>query len=824
MSRPLDILVIEDQPADFMLLERHLNHHGVSVSCQRIDSNAQLEVALHRHWDLILSDYNVPGMDIRVSLKTIRRQHPNLPVILVSGTVGDETAVELLKQGLNDFIIKDRLGRLADAIQRAIALANEHIARQLAETALINSEEQYRQLFESSRDALMLVQAPLGVICRANRAALLLFGAGSEADLTSVEPWKFSPAHQPDGRLSREKAEAILAMTLRDGSSLFEWEHQRFNGENFSADVLLTTLEFGNETLIQATVRDITERKNADVDMRIAATIFKSQQGMLVTDANNVILRVNEAFTVITGYTSEEVIGENPRILSSGLQGPDFYKAMWATIQALGSWDGEIWNKRKNGEIFPEHMTITAVKNREGCITNYVATLTDITMDKQAADEIKNLAFYDPLTHLPNRRLLQDRLNQALAYSERSGKSGAVLFIDLDNFKIINDTHGHARGDQLLQQVAERLTTCVREGDTVARIGGDEFVLILEDLSANPIESAAQAESVGAKIMDTLNQPYCFDNQEYFNTTSVGITLFKGHDLAYEELFKQSDIAMYQAKSNGRNTICFFDPRMQDVINARSLLEAALRTAISRNQFVLYYQIQVDLHLKPFGAEALIRWKSADHKLISPAEFIPIAEDTGLILPIGKWVLETACQQLRQWQLDPATRNLILSVNVSARQFRHANFVTEVLEIITGSGIDPTRLKLELTESILLDNVESIIKTMSALTSMGVRFSLDDFGTGYSSLQYLKQLPLHQLKIDQSFVRDLAKSSNDRAIVNTIIAMANSLNLDVIAEGVETQEQRQFLEDAGCVHYQGYLFGSPVPIHEFQARINSGVS
>ncbi|MGZ8982501.1 MAG: EAL domain-containing protein [Methylotenera sp.] len=568
-----------------------------------------------------------------------------------------------------------------------------------------------------------------------------------------------------------------------------------------------------------AAARDITDYKKAETELLIAATAFESQEGMFVTDANSLILRVNHAFTNITGYAANEVVGQTPQRLSSGLHNAAFYAAMWASINSTGAWEGEIWDRRKNGEVYPEHLTITAVKDMDGTVTNYVATLTDITVSKAAADEIMNLAFYDPLTSLPNRRLLLDRLKQALASSARSGREGALLFLDLDHFKTLNDTLGHDIGDLLLQQVAERLTSCVREGDTVARLGGDEFVVMLENLSEQDIEAASQAETIGTLILAALNQPYQLATHVYHSTSSIGATLFNDHQSEMEELLKQADIAMYQAKAAGRDTLRFFDPQMQDTINAHAALEGQLRDALEKQQFQLYYQIQVDSLGHPLGAEALIRWLHPERGLVSPIQFIPLAEETGLILPIGQWVLETACAQLKAWQHDALTRDLTLSVNVSAKQFRQPSFVNQVQVAIQSHAIDPMRLKLELTESILLENIEDTISTMSALKEVGIRFSLDDFGTGYSSLQYLKQLPLYQLKIDQSFVRDIAIDSSDQAIVRTIIAMAHTLNLNVIAEGLETEEQRQLLLTNGCTHYQGYLFGRPVPIEQFEAAL-----
>jgi len=572
----------------------------------------------------------------------------------------------------------------------------------------------------------------------------------------------------------------------------------------------------GNLLMSRAVLYDMTEQKRLESDLRLAAVAFETTQGILVTDANSVIRRVNRALTQITGYSEKEIIGQTPKMFKSGHHDAAFYTAMWETINSTGSWQGEIWDRRKSGEIYPKWMTISAIKLDDGTVTHYVSTHVDISGLKAAENEIENLAFYDPLTKLPNRRLLQDRLYHAKASIDRTGRTGALLNIDLDNFKSVNDTLGHAMGDVLLQQVAERLQACLRAGDTVARLGDDEFVIILENLDAQLIEAAAQAKEVGEKMLATLNQPFFLGKKEFHSTASIGIAVFNGSQKGMTNLLKHADIAMCQAKKAGRNTICFFDPQMQEAINSRSVLESELRNAIECRQFFLHYQLQVDHLMRPFGAEALIRWVHPARDLVSPAEFIPIAEETGLIIQIGKWVLDTACAQLSVWQLDEKTKDLMLSVNVSAKQFRQADFAELVKAIVQRHGINPSRLKLELTESILLDDVESVISTMKEINALGVRFSLDDFGTGYSSLQYLKRLPLHQLKIDQSFVRDLTVDNSDQAIVNTIVAMAHSMNLNVIAEGVETQEQRMLLEKAGCSHFQGYLFGRPMPIREFK--------
>jgi len=561
------------------------------------------------------------------------------------------------------------------------------------------------------------------------------------------------------------------------------------------------------------------ESHRSQRELRIAATAFESQGGMMVTDPLQRILRVNRAFTDITGYEAEDIIGKSPVILSSGRQDADFYAKMWTSINDTGAWEGEIWNRHKNGEIYPQHLGISVVHDSNGEISNYVATLTDISQRKQAGEEIKHLAIFDPLTGLPNRRLLLDRLQQALASSVRSGQSFALLFVDLDKFKTLNDTLGHDIGDMLLQQVAERLTSCVREGDTVARLSGDEFVVILEELNKNPFEAASKAELVGEKILARLTLPYQLATHQYRCSSSIGVTLFKDRASGVDELLVQADIAMYQAKKGGRNALRFFDPKMQESINLRADLEEDLRKAIENNQFHLHYQIQVDDMRKPSGAEVLIRWQHPQRGMVSPAQFIPLAEETGLILPIGEWVLEHACAQLNIWQQEVSTSKLVLAVNVSAKQFRQAGFAEQVQATVMRHGINPTRLKLELTESMLLDNIEETITTMHVLRKFGVQFSLDDFGTGYSSLQYLKRLPLDQIKIDQSFVRDLVSDDSSAAIVSTIIVMAQSLGLEVIAEGVETKEQQKLLLAKGCRHYQGYFFGRPMPIANFEQQL-----
>jgi diguanylate cyclase (GGDEF)-like protein/PAS domain S-box-containing protein len=576
----------------------------------------------------------------------------------------------------------------------------------------------------------------------------------------------------------------------------------------------------GRVQYFQAIGQDITQRKRDQEELRIAATAFESQVGMTITDSNSIILKVNKAFSEITGFCAEEAVGQTPRMLSSGRHGASFYAAMWQSLSLNGKWAGEIWNRRKSGEVYPEWLTVTAVKDNSGQNTHYVGTFLDISDRKLADDRIKELAFYDPLTRLPNRRLLMDRLDVALASCNRHLRRGALLFVDLDNFKLINDTLGHHRGDRLLELVALRLSAWVRDGDTVARLGGDEFVVMLEDLSEHEIDAAMQAEAVSAKIHSALNQAYQIEGVDHHSTPSIGITLFGGgQSEAIEEPLKRADLAMYQAKAAGRNTMRFFEPRMQEEISSRAELEDGLRDALERNEFLLYYQPQISGPKKITGAEALVRWNHPVRGIVPPGDFIALAEESDLILALGEWVLNTACMQLAQWADRPQLAHLTVAVNVSARQFRHTDFADQVLEVLDRAGANPKRLKLELTEGLLIKDIEGVIAKMGKLKALGVGFSLDDFGTGYSSLAYLKRLPLDQLKIDQGFVRDILIDPNDAAISKMVIVLAESLGLEVIAEGVETEAQMNLLASQGCNAYQGYLYSKPLPLDEFEAFV-----
>ena len=601
----------------------------------------------------------------------------------------------------------------------------------------------------------------------------------------------------------------------------FESVHRDSSGRTYPVEITSCPLLLEGRRVVFTSARDITERKQAEQAQRIAATAFESQVGMLIADREQVILRVNAAFTEVTGFLPEEVVGRTPRLFASGRHDAAFYAAMWHQLRTQGSWQGEIWNRRKSGEVYPQALSIGAVKDEAGEVTHYVATFIDITSRKSSEEQVRQLAFFDPLTRLPNRRLLMERLERALRECHRHRSKGALLFVDLDNFKSVNDTVGHHEGDRLLEQVAGLLLHCVDEHDTVARLGGDEFIVMLEELGTHDLEAAQKAEAVGQRILHALHRTYQLGHSEHRCSASIGVTLF-GYDPneSVNEPLKRADLAMYQAKVAGRNDLRFFDPQMQADIRARAELDAGLWEAIEKGQFFLQYQPQVASDGRILGVEALVRWRHPERGLVSPAAFIPVAEDNGVIVPLGRWVLQTACLQLADWATQPDRAELSIAVNVSARQFRQPDFVTMVLDVVAQTGANPARLKLELTESSLVTEVEGMIAKMEALKATGVRFSLDDFGTGYSSLAYLKRLPLDQLKIDQGFVRDILVDPNDAAISRMVIVLAESLGLSVIAEGVETAEQRDFLARQGCLAYQGYLFSRPLPVAELEAFLD----
>ena len=557
-------------------------------------------------------------------------------------------------------------------------------------------------------------------------------------------------------------------------------------------------------------------QREAESELRIAAAAFNSQESLVITDANSVILRVNKAFTDETGYTPEEAIGQTPHLFQSGHHNNDFYRAMWETLHRTGKWQGEIWDRRKNGEVYPKWLTITAVKNERGVVTHYIGSHTDISERKAAEEKTRYLVYHDPLTGLSNRLAMHERLTYALSLIGHNKKQLALMLIDLDNFKTINDTLGHLTGDQLLVQVARRLSATVRQEDLVARLGGDEFVILLPDIS-----SSTDAAHVADKVLSSVAEPYSINGQQLRTSTSIGICLYPNDATEAQELVKKADVAMYHAKAQGRNNYQFFTEKMQQAAMWRIGIENDLRVALEQQQFMLYYQPQLDLLTgKLVGVEALVRWQHPTRGLVSPMEFISIAEETGLILPLGDWVLQEACRQLAEWRAG-GIKHIKMSVNLAARQFSDRNLPGRIQEIMTKYGLPADSINLEVTESMTMGSPADAIEMMKVLTGHGQSMSIDDFGTGYSSLAYLKLFPASALKIDRTFVKDIETDQNDASICDITVLLAHKLGMKVVAEGVETEAQLKYLLSIGCEKIQGYLISKPLPADQIEHFIRN---
>ncbi len=694
-----------------------------------------------------------------------------------------------------------------------------HALRQ-SEARLRESEARFRSLTEMSSDFYWESDTDHRFTSRTLSAREAADPVFCQTPFVGVLRWQVPHTTPDEAAWQVHRALLEAHLPFRD----FEMSHQGAENKllyvSVSGDPVLDAA--GTFTGYRGVGADITARKQAEIELSIAATAFDSQQSMLVTDANNVIQRVNTAFIESSGYSLQEIVGQSPRILQSGQHDRAFYTAMWDSITQHGYWHGELWSKRKNGEVFPKWLSISAVKDRHGGVTHYIGAYIDISERKLAEEKIRKLAFFDQLTGLPNRTLLLERLQQTTAANARVGAYGALLFLDLDNFKELNDTRGHASGDVLLNLVAQRLSDKLRPGDTLARLGGDEFMVMMSSVEASILaDAASEVELACQKLLNALAQPYVLLNADFHCSASIGITLFRGQETSVDDLLRQADLAMYQAKSRGGNTIVFFDPVMESSALAHACLENELRLAIGTGQLELYYQPQVSGSSgQILGAEALIRWNHPQRGLVPPNDFIAHAERTGLILPLGQWVLETACQHLAAWASQPDMAHLTVAVNVSAQQFKLPDFAEQVIATLARTGANPQQLKLELTESVFAGNIDEIVAMMVKLRALGVGFSLDDFGTGYSSLAYLSRLPLDQLKIDRSFVTNIESGDNNMVICAATISLAHSLRLKVVAEGVEDNAQQYFLSTVHrCDLLQGYLYSRPLPQQAFEKLV-----
>jgi diguanylate cyclase (GGDEF)-like protein/PAS domain S-box-containing protein len=703
-------------------------------------------------------------------------------------------------------------------------------SRKQTEKRLRDSEERYRASFEQA--AVGIVHTSFeGRILRCNQRFAGIVGYASD-ELRGMTFQEITPAEDLTENI--DALERISTGAIESAS--FEKRYVRKDGSLTWVMLTVSIQRDGEGRPVHyiSLAQDINARKQAEERLAVTQEALRVNEEryriafQMTLDAVNLnrlsdgmYIECNKAFLDIEGYTREEVVGRTSLELNIWAD-PRDRTAMTEIVRQSGVCRNlEARFRKKNGEIFWGLMSASLIElDGVPCV---LSVTRDISEAKMAEDKIRNLAFYDPLTGLPNRRLLMERLRQTQAAGRRSGRKRALLFVDLDNFKTLNDTLGHSTGDLMLQEVARRLSICIREADTVARLGGDEFVVMLEDLSEIPEDAAAHSKAVAEKILANIGQPYLLAGRECLSTSSIGITVFGDQKEDPNEILQQADIAMYQAKAIGRNTMHFFAPALQAAVNARAALEEELRMAIRENQFVLWYQPQVDRG-RLIGVEALLRWKHPQRGVLLPGDFIPAAEETGLILPLGIWVLETAFSQASAWANSKKTALIRVAVNVSVLQFRQHDFVEQVLAALDRTGANPECLMLEITESMLLDNIEDVMAKMTSLKSHGLRFSLDDFGTGYSSLAYLKRLPLDELKIDRTFVRDILADTTSRAIAQAIISLSRAMGLSMLAEGVETEEQRAFLAHLGCHSFQGYLFSRPLPPEDLQLLLTNLVA
>ncbi|WP_151704562.1 EAL and GGDEF domain-containing protein [Nitrincola alkalilacustris] len=689
------------------------------------------------------------------------------------------------------------------------------------QSALLDSRAYNRLLFDDSHLPLVVMDPINLSFLDCNEAAVDIYGAKTREELLSWKPGTVSPPFQHDGTSSGRLGYELIKECLNKGSLVFEWLHQRPSGELWDAEIRLVRFQHQDKTLLQFSVQDITERKRSDHEIRkLSQAVEQSPDSILITDLEGRIEYVNDAFLNNTGYTREEIQGENPRLLQSGLTPNETYEAMWSTLQRGETWRGELYNQRKNGSEMVEFVTIAPVRDTAGNVSHYLAIKQDISDKKQAAAQIHRLSFFDPLTGLPNRTLLMDRLEQACASGRHQHYQEALLLLNIDRFKLINDAHSLVTGDALLRAFANRIAGLLRESDTVARVAGDEFAILLPDPNKGHGQANRRALSVAEKIHQLLLQPINIDGEMFSVTTSIGITTFpeKANETP-ANIMRRADTALHRAKAGGGNQTSFFEIGMGEEAERSFRTERELRHGITVGELRLYLQPQVNSKREVVGAEVLVRWQHPAQGLLPPAVFIPIAEESDLIIELGTWVLTESCRLIaKQAQLG---HPLHLSVNLSPRHFRQGNFVATVRQILSATGADPTSLTLEITEGLVIDNIDDVVAKMSALAELGIHFSVDDFGTGYSSLAYLKRLPIDELKIDRTFVQDAPNDPNDAALVETILAVASHMHLKVVAEGVETEEQAAFLNARGNVIHQGYLFGKPGPAEEWIAHWRS---
>ena len=805
------VLVVEDNPGDARLVELYLHEDQATpfrvLKADRLDR--ALAVLADDDIDVVLLDLSLPdsfGMD---TLERLRAASPLVPVVVLTGTNDEALALQALRQGAQDYLVKG-LGD-GNLVRRAIFYA---IERSHAAAALKRSESRFRALFTNAGIGVVLTDAQ-GRMVEANPAFLSMIGY-SDQDLRGGG---FVEITHPDDIGLNEKLRNDVLAGHRDSFQLTK-RYLAKDGRIVWAKLTATVMREGDgeHPFMVTVIEDITERKRLEDSMRLAATVFEnSGDGLFVTDCDNHIVHVNPAFTQITGYGPDEVMGKNPRILASGRHDQDFFVQLWSTLNSVGKWQGEIWDRRKDGEMFAGWQSIATVRDADGKVQNYVAVLSDITVRKQVEERLSYAANHDPLTRLPNRTLFTERLTRAIARAQRNRNLVALLFIDLDRFKQVNDTMGHLAGDMLLQQVAERLSGCIRQGDTVARLSGDEFTIILED-----VQDSRDVAVVAHKVLRGLTEPFALSGGEAHISSSIGVALYPTDGGDPQTLLKLADAAMYRAKNMGRNGCQFHSEAVNAQAFERLELENALRVSVERNQLLLHYQPIFDVNTgRVVAVEALLRWKHPDIGMMAPAQFLGLAEETGLIVPMGRWVLEQACAQVKGWR-DDGQPDLRLHVNLSGRQLRQADLLEMVAGALEAAHLPPVALVLEVMESVVLDKGFDCSALFARLSALGVGLAIDEFGSGYSSFAFLRRLPVTILKVAQGFVRNLSGIEDESEIVTAIIALARGLHMTVVAPGIESKMQLGMLAGFGCDKVQGFLLTKPQDAASLSALFADG--
>jgi len=827
MNKKSKILIIDDEKLLCETLSDFLLDSGYDT-VMAFDGEQGIEEYRKENPDIVLLDLSMPKMSGYEVLEKLLEHNPDFPVIVVSGVGAVDKAMKSISMGAWDFITKPVLDMevLLHQVEKALDRSRliqmnkkyqEHLEDEVRKrTAALEleirekkqAEKKYRTLFESANSAIILLNELHFFDC--NRKTLEMF-AVTKDDLLGKTPLDLSPQYQSDGEKSSARAKLIMEKMHSDGEIFTEWDFTRSNGEVFPSEVSFSTLKLDNEEYLVAIVRDITDRRRAEEELRKFSLVIDQNPAMvMITDPDGVIEYVNPKFTEVTGYKPAEAIGKKPSILKSGMLSREFYRELWETIKGGETWRGEFHNRKKNGKDFWEYASISSVKNHDGSIRNFVAIMEDITVHKEYEDKLFRQANYDSLTELPNRVLLLDRLSQGIQRAARYDLYLVLMLLDVNDFKIINDTKGHQVGDDMLKEVAHRLRKGVRASDTVARFSGDKFFIVVPEL-IDPVE----AEMIAEKLLTSIEAPFFIHNDEFNMSATIGMTVFPNDGDSAEILMRNADAALYHAKGEGASRFRFFSRELNDLAISRIRMETLLRHAVEKNELSLYYQPQISISSgRVVGAECLLRWKNDELGMVPPDSFIPVAEDTGLITGIGEYVMIRACKEAAQWK-EVYDTPLTLAINVSYRQFRNDNFIERFRSIIEESPFPRENLEIEITESMLVDEVDKMIAMLNEIVNMDITVSIDDFGTGYSSLSYLKRFPIHTLKIDKSFIRNLPGDQEDVALSKAIIAMAHSLGMKVVAEGVETAEQLQFLHSLGCDIAQGYYYSKPIPSDEF---------